>query len=441
MTVLTSAPRTSPAQPAASGSPAGVRDRSVDLLRAASLVLVVLLHAMMVGVSLTESGPVFSNALETDWFAPVSWFVQMMPLFFIAGGFTGYLSWRRARGRGQTASRFVASRLHRLMWPFAAAMSVIGAGLLALTAAGVPADIVATAGFRISQPLWFLGVFVLVQSLVPLLATAHARYPKRTLAVLIGGVVLSDGGRLLTGIDGIGFLGLATVWLLVQQLGFWLADGTIGALSVRKRIAMAAVTMAALLGVTLAGPYSPDMYVNLNPPTAALALLGVVHVLLFSVAQPALRRLAGRPRVSAAVDAIGSRAMTAYLWHMPVLVGLAGVLVLFAWTTGAGLPEPGSAEWWASRPVWLLAAFVAVGLTTWAAGRFEHRVQPAQSATGRNVAAGAVTGVASVAVVFVLGLSVPVALLSVALAVASVRLAYPVERRIIPQMDALGTAG
>lgn len=58
MSVLT-APR--PAEPIARPI---VRDRSIDVIRSASLVLVVLLHAMMVGVTLTGDGPVFENALE-----------------------------------------------------------------------------------------------------------------------------------------------------------------------------------------------------------------------------------------------------------------------------------------------------------------------------------------------------------------------------------------
>ena len=138
--------------------PRASRDTGVDFLRALCVLGVVLLHAIMVGVTVGESGPVFDNASdETAWIAPLSWFLQVMPLFFVIGGFSGLLAYQRMRQRGGTAIGFVAGRVHRLLRPAILTIAVIGLALALLTVSGVPADLIATAGFRYGQPLWFLG--------------------------------------------------------------------------------------------------------------------------------------------------------------------------------------------------------------------------------------------------------------------------------------------
>ena len=63
-------------------------------------------------------GPVLENALEGQaWFGPVSWVVQIMPLFFIAGGFSSFHHWRSMRARGASGADYVRARLERLVRP------------------------------------------------------------------------------------------------------------------------------------------------------------------------------------------------------------------------------------------------------------------------------------------------------------------------------------
>lgn len=401
------------------------RDASIDLVRAACLILVVLLHALMVGVSLSSAGnPVFENAAEgTDWFVPVSWFMQMMPLFFIVGGFSSITAFRRARARGSRDADFVAGRLHRLLRPAVIAVSIVGLALITLLASGVPAEIVAVAGFRISQPLWFLGVYVLCQALVPLMVRAHERAPILTIVALSGAVVGVDAAAMASGIDALGFANLAFAWLLLQQFGFWLADGRLTATSRDSRWALAVGALGGLFVLTGLGVYSPDMYVNLNPPTAALVLLGVAQLAFLSLAQPQLRKLAARARVHAVVAAIGARSMSIYLWHMPVLIGLAGLSLAMATTLGLDLPAPGSAEWWLTRPLWFVAALLATALVAFATGRFEAGRAPRATGSRVNVAISAVLGIASVVLLLLTGFTVPGAALSVGLMLVALRLA------------------
>jgi hypothetical protein len=98
--------------------------------------------------------------------------------------------------------------------------------------------------------------------------------------------------------------------------------------------------------------------------------------------------------------------MTVYLWHMLVLVLMAGTLLL----VGAELPGPLSAPWWDSRPVWLLCAIGLVALVTAAAARWETGPSPKDArgrAVGRAAAsAAAAFAIGGVVVILATGLSV-----------------------------------
>lgn len=410
------------------------RDRSIDLVRAVLLVIVVGLHSMMVGISVGPSGFALGNALEhQDWFAPVTWALQVMPLFFLVGGFSSHTQWTRMRERGHSASDYVVSRLHRLLVPAVAVIVAVAIGLAAMTALGVPADLIAVAGFRISQPLWFLGVYVLCSAFVPVLVAAHGKRPVLTLVSLIAAAVAVDVLRFGTGIEGIGFLNLVFVWLAVQQFGFWLADGRFDALSTRSRVSIMVGSILTLLFLTVPGPYSVDMLNNLNPPTICLIVLGVAQLMLFTLLRDRLRIAAERPRIGAVVDALGARSMTVYLWHMPVIIVLAAGLLILNAVVHLPLPEPLSAGWWATRPIWLFAVGIAVLPVAACLGRSEMRkVSPSSLGTSPRVrvrvAFAVVAGAGAVLVLLVTGISLAGAVMALGMLVAALALAGVLER-------------
>ena len=129
--------------------------------------------------------------------------------------------------------------------------------------------------------------------------------------------------------------------------------------------------------------------------------------------------------------------MTVYLWHMPVLIVLAGLSLVANWAIGMPLPEPLTAAWWATRPLWLGVAAAAVVPVVLGFGRVE-RPRRTESALGATPAASvgataidAVCGVAGIAVLLVFGFGpvpagVSLALLLVAL-VGTLRLARAVR--------------
>jgi len=404
--------------------PRASRDTGIDFVRALCVLGVVLLHSIMVGVTVDATGPVFDNASDgTGWIAPLSWLLQVMPLFFVIGGFSGLLAYRRLRQRGGTGVDFVAGRLHRLLRPAIFTIAVVGVALAVLTVSGVPADLIATAGFRYGQPLWFLGVFLLCQALLPPLAAAHERAPYRTIGALALAAIAVDVLRGATGFEGLGFLNLAFVWMTLQQLGFFLADGRIDALSRRVRATAGFGALLLLATTFLTGLYSPDLIHNINPPTAALLLVGIVHTSLLSLHRERLERFSRRPRVAAFTAFVTVRTMTIYLWHMPVLLVMAGVTAVYALTTGVALPDLDSAGWWAGRPLWLATALALSALVAVAFTRFESQPAPAATASTRRLVIAALSGLIGVVLLLALGTSVATVLIAVTLIAVALRLA------------------
>lgn len=417
---IAQAPRTaSPAPP-----PRAARDTGIDLVRAVCVLGVVVLHAIMVGVTVGEVGPVFANASDgTWWITPVSWALQVMPLFFVIGGFSGLLAYRRSQLRGGTARDFVAGRLHRLIRPAVFVVLVMGFALAVITVLGVPSDLIAIAGFRYGQPLWFLGVFVLCQALLPALAAAHERAPYVTIGALALAAVLVDSLRAASGFDGLGFLNLAFVWMALQQLGFFLADGRIDALRRRTRLLAVSGAAVALVLTFVTGVYSPDLIANINPPTAALLLVGIVHTGALSLHRDRVQLFSRRPLVAAFTGFVTRRAMTIYLWHMPVLLLMAGASAVFALLGGTALPELNSLDWWAGRPLWLITAVALTAVVAMAFTRFETQSAPEAARSGRRLSLGAVLGLVGIVMLLVLGTSVATALIAVGLLTACLRLA------------------
>lgn len=396
----------------------------IDLLRAVCVVGVVLLHAIMVGVTVVDGAPVFADASEgTGWIVPVSWLLQVMPLFFIIGGFAGLLAYRRQRERGASASAFIAGRVHRLLRPAVVAIGIVGIALGALSMAGVPAELILIAGFRYGQPLWFLAVFLLCQALLPALARAHERMPRTTLGVLALMALIVDAVRAQTGLDAVGFLNLAFVWLTLQQIGFFLADGTLDRLSRRARAVGGGAALLTLAGSFAAGIHSPDLIANINPPTTALLLVGLVHLSAVSLFADRIRDLSRRPVAAAFSSFVNRRTMTIYLWHMPVLLAMAGLSALWACASGIALPEPSSTLWWASRPLWLASALTLTAVAAVALTRVETAPSPRPSESRIRVALATTLGLVGILLLLVAGTSVLTAAIAVGMLLLAGRLA------------------
>ena len=72
------------------------RDPVMDLVRVLCVVVVVIGHMLMIGAAVVPGrGLVIERTLlETSWIGPVTWIAQIMPLFFVIGGYSAWSQWR-----------------------------------------------------------------------------------------------------------------------------------------------------------------------------------------------------------------------------------------------------------------------------------------------------------------------------------------------------------
>ncbi|MEV7663050.1 acyltransferase [Paenarthrobacter sp. NPDC089316] len=357
-----------PGQPRTTETVPAYRDLVVDFIRVACMFAVVAVHLLMMGISAGESGIAVGNPLTSlSWFAQGTWFGQVMPLFFVVGGFASLTSWRSLRRRGGDAGDYMRNRVLRLVRPTVALYAFLTVALWSATAAGVPGDLLAVIAAGAGVQLWFLAAYLICQAMVPTMAKLHEAAPYRTVAALAAGAVVVDVFRLGLehnpwGFDSnpIGLLNMVFVWGLLQQLGFFYADGFFDRFARWQLVLAAAGCYAALVLLTHPGLYPVDMLSNQNPPMFPLILVGLAHVLLVKAAYPVLQRLVHVGWVQKVMFVVGSRAMTIYLWHLPLIIAMFGIALLLR----LPFPEPASTEWWLSRPLFYVAAWALVLLVS-----------------------------------------------------------------------------
>jgi hypothetical protein len=360
------------------------RDLVVDLARVFCVVAVVMMHSLMVG--LYRDGDTIGqiNPLQTqDWFALATWIGQIMPLFFVVGGFAGAVSWRSAARRGTSPSEFLRSRLVRLLRPALPLLLFLAVLLWILVVFGVDRGLVDIVAAGVGMPLWFLAAFISCQALLPIAHRWHVSHPAPTIAALVGLSVIVDAARILSGIQAIGLINLVFVWLAVQQLGFLYADGWFARRSRWQLVAGAVASYGLLAVLTYTLHFYPvDMLTNLNPATVPLILLGVAQVCVLHLLYPLLRVAMTLKPILLATFFVGSRAMTIYLWHLPIIVALSGALFLSGWVDSV----PGSGVWWATRPLFVAAVWVLLAALSLAVARWER---PSEAALEGSRAPGA----------------------------------------------------
>jgi hypothetical protein len=87
----------------------------------------------------------------------------------------------------------------------------------------------------------------------------HTFSPRIVLAALIVVAIVVDWFRLGRGMESVGYINLAIVWLFAQQLGFLYADGYLARLTRRTLWATVAGSFGTLVVLTSWGPYPVSM--------------------------------------------------------------------------------------------------------------------------------------------------------------------------------------
>jgi fucose 4-O-acetylase-like acetyltransferase len=327
------------------------RHRYLDLLRVVAIGGVVYGHWLLVDV--TYSGGQLSGRDAVDyvsWGRWVTWAFQVMPVFFLVGGYVNARSWTAHHARGESWTWWVRERAMRLWWPTAVFVAVAILGVVVARAAGANSAAVAEAGWLAALQLWFLPVYLLLIALTPAMLTLHQRWGLAVPAGMAATAALVGAGVTGPHLHVIGYANYLLVWGSIHQWGLAWQDGTLTCARWRP-YALAAGGAALLAGLVTSRAFQVDMVGsgNTNPPSIALLAYSAALAGLVLVVEPAATRLLAGPRLWRPVTRLNEATMTVYLWHfVPVIV----VAVAFYPTRVMPQPAIGTAEWWELRVAW-----------------------------------------------------------------------------------------
>ena len=349
------------------------RNRYADLLRVGAIFAVVYGHWVLTDITYSRSRLSGLDALEyVSWGRWVTLPLQVMPVFFLVGGYANAVSWTAHRARGEGWTSWVRGRAMRLLWPAGVyvAAATITAGLA--VANGVPSGELAQAGWLIALHLWFLPVYLLLIAVTPVMLAAQRRWGLIVPAAMAVAAAVVDAGVLGLHLPVIGFANYFLVWGSAHQWGFAWRDGSLTRDHWRPWL-LAGVGLALLAGLLAWGPFPVDMIgageriTNTGPPSVALLAFAATQAGVLLAAEPAMNRLLARRRWWRLVTWLNPKVMTIYLWHMAPVV----IVAVALYPTGL-MPQAsiGSAHWWLLRLAWFAALTLVlvpiVTAVTWA---------------------------------------------------------------------------
>ena len=164
------------------------RNRCADLLRVGAIGAVVLGHWLLTSITYWAGHLSGHNALlYVGWGRWVTLLLQVMPVFFVVGGYANAVSWTAHHQRGDTWTDWVRGRMARLLWPTTVyVVAAVLAVVVARSAGADPAGL-ARAGWLAALHLWFLPVYLLLIALTPAMLAARRRWGLMVPAVMAVG--------------------------------------------------------------------------------------------------------------------------------------------------------------------------------------------------------------------------------------------------------------
>jgi hypothetical protein len=358
------------------GQTPAARNRSVDFLRAASIIVVVLGHWLMAAPWVDASGVQIEHMLEhAQWTQWLTWGLQVMPVFFFVGGYANGISYDASRRNGLPWREWLAARLVRLLRPVLVLVLFWAVADSIALAAGVPAGIVKVASQVALVPTWFLAVYVMVVLLVPLARRGWDRYGMASFWAPAAAAAVLDLAYFQLELHGLGWLNYLFVWSAVHQLGLAWLDGRVAARG--QSILLMLGGLAALVVMTELGPWPHSLVgvpgeevSNTTPPHLPLLALACLQFGGVRLVEARLRSWLTAQTPWTGTVLINGMIMTTFLWHSTVMMLLFGLALLLG---GAGLqPYPGTPAWWAAKLAWIVGFAVVLVPVVLAASRFER---------------------------------------------------------------------
>jgi fucose 4-O-acetylase-like acetyltransferase len=335
------------------------RNRSADFFRVVSIFLVVLGHWLLIAPYVDQGELKLAQLIGVlPWTQLATWVFQVMPVFFIVGGFANAASWESARRDPERCRAWQAVRLRRLLVP-TVPLVVIWCIVSAIARyAEVPPDLIHDGSRAALLPIWFLAVYIMVTVAVPVSTAIWRRYGLLSVAVLAAAAVCVDLIAFAGGEGWLRWSNYGFVWLAMHQLGYWWhGGGGNGRLAPVALLLIGLVSLALLVG-PLGYPVSmvsvPGAEIsNSRPPTVAMLAIGCVQGGLMLLLSKPVSRWLMNVRAWMAVILVSRMIMTVYLWHITALIALVCLSFIVG---GTGLEAtPAGTTWWLLRPVWFVA--------------------------------------------------------------------------------------
>lgn len=337
------------------------REPLIDVVRAVAMAGVVVGHWLVTVVAIGPGGALERLEIQSSLrvlpeLTPLSWVLQTLGLFFLAGGFAATVSRRRSVDRGERFGPWFLTRCRKLAVAVAVVLAAwaIVLGLLAWLAGlqWPAADVVIN---LVTSPLWFIAVYLVLLALTPLARALHDRLGVAGVLVPAGLAVVVEVAVAVGAPPAVGYLTLLAVWWSAWQLGVSLAAGRRPGWLAGAGLLVAGVAACVLLVLVAGYPASAvggtAARSNLNPPSAfALALAAAQIGAVLLLARP-LRAVAVRRGWRTAVAWVNDRALPIFLLHQSALVTV--VLVGAAFGALPGLHEPPEGlAWPLARLAW-----------------------------------------------------------------------------------------
>ncbi len=346
------------------------RNRWVDFLRAVSILAVVVGHWLMAGLYIDAAGELRRGDLLSisQWAHWLTWGFQVMPVFFLVGGYANQVSWAATTAKAGPDQAgvyrdWLASRVQRLITPTFPVLLLWAALALVMTQVGLPRAQIRMATEAALIPVWFLAVYLLVTAFTPIAHRLWARLGWGSVLLFVPLAMLTDWLTFTMKVPYVNFTNFLWVFLAIHQLGFAWRAGKFA----RPLFAWGwfVVSLAILVRITVFGFYpvsmvsAPGGFSNSLPPTLALLALGMMQVGLVLALEPLGRRMLKSVRIWTATVLMNGMIMTVFLWHLTafVLVMTIDWLLLGGWGLG---PVPGTGEWLITRPLWIAVYILAL---------------------------------------------------------------------------------
>jgi hypothetical protein len=339
------------------GDGAPPRELAADLYRVVAVVVVVIGHWLISAVTFRNGQFGNDYPLATmPWTQWLTLVFQVVPVFFLVGGYASAASWEHwCEAGGRRSPDWIRHRLGAILGPTTAYAVLALATVAVLTWVGVERSALSFGGWALAYHLWFIPAYVIVVALTPVAVAAHRRWGLMVPAILALAVAAVDVTARIGHIRGFGGANYVLCWAAVYQIGICWRGGALRGARPLLIATSGAIVLAVLLGLRcypvgmIGAPGAPEQ--NNFPPTFALLAFATAQAGPLVAVSTRVTRWLRHSRLRRPLAAANRNVMALYLWQMVPVVAVA----LVGYPTGL-LPQPelDTVAWWLFRFAWLL---------------------------------------------------------------------------------------